>query len=426
LDGLVYPDRKPHTGLLELKKVIAPVKVEAVDLAKGQVRIINLYDFINLSQLSLIWIVERDGEIAEQGEVSSLTTPPQEAEIISLDYKLPKASMSSYYLTISFVQKNSTLWQGRGCEVTFEQFKLPVEKIEETEIENMPAINVVQKGQLVTIEGFDFCHTFDLYDGGFISITNNSAELISTMPKFNVWRAPTDNDRNIKHKWLAEGIDRAFMHVYKAEVEKQTDTSVDIAVEFSLGGYTNLPILHGRATWSITGTGEISLSTKIKVRDNLIFLPRFGLQLLMPEGTEEVEYFGNGPHESYIDKCQSVKMGRYLTTVDDMFENYLVPQENGSRYGTQWCIISNELGVGLKFTGSKDFSFNAAHYTPEDLDAADHPHELQKRKETVVNIDYKMSGVGSNSCGPELLEKYRLDEKEFEFKVKIMPIFKED
>lgn len=426
LDGLVYPDRKPHTGLLELKKVIAPVKVEAVDLSNGQVKINNLYDFIDLSQLSLQWTVEKDGEIVQQGEVSSLTTPPQTAEIITLDYKLPKVSKSSYYLTISFVQKKSTLWQGRGYEVTFEQFKLPVEEIEEAENEKVSVIKVVQKGHLVTVEGFDFCHSFDLYDGGFISITKNNVELISAMPKFNVWRAPTDNDRNIKYKWFAEGIDRAFMRVYKAEVEKQTETSVDIAVDFSLGGYINLPLLHGKAVWSVAGTGEISLNTKIKVRENLVFLPRFGLQLQMPKGAEEVEYFGNGPHESYIDKRQSVRVGKYLTTVDDMFENYLVPQENGSRYGTKWCAITNELGMGLKFAGSEDFSFNAAHYTPEDLTAAGHPHELLKRKETIVNIDYKNSGVGSNSCGPELLQKYRLDEKEFEFNVRIMPIFKED
>ncbi|WP_139902752.1 glycoside hydrolase family 2 TIM barrel-domain containing protein [Clostridium thermarum] len=426
LDGLVYPDRRPHTGLLELKKVIAPVKVEAVNLEKGQVKITNLYDFIDLSHLSLQWTVEKDGEIVQQGEVSGLTTLPHESETITLDYKLPQASKSSYYLTVSFHQKQNTLWQRKGYEVTFEQFRLPVEKIEECENSKIPFIKVVQEGHTVTIEGFDFCHRFDLYHGGFTSIRKNNVELISAMPKFNVWRAPTDNDRNIKHRWSAEGIDRAFMHVYRARILKQTDSCVDIAVDFSLGGYTNLPLLKGQAIWTISGSGEIALNTYVKVRENLVFLPRFGLQLQMTEGTEEVEYFGNGPHESYIDKCQSVKVGRYLTTVDEMFENYLVPQENGSRYGTQWCIISNELGMGLKFTSDNEFSFNAAHYTPEDLTAAGHPHELKKRKETIVNIDYKMSGVGSNSCGPELLQKYRLDEKEFEFKVNIMPIFKED
>ena len=231
---------------------------------------------------------------------------------------------------------------------------------------------------------------------------------------------------DFKDKWMTEGYDRAAMRVYDTKISNQTDFSVEISVDFSLGGYIKLPILQGKAVWTVDGTGEISLKVNAKVRENLVFLPRFGLQFMMPKGNEEVEYFGYGPHESYIDKRQSVRIGKYLITVDDMFENYLMPQENGSRFGTEWAIISNELGMGLKFTGCPDFSLNAAHYAPEDLTAAAHPHKLQKRKETIVNIDYKMSGVGSNSCGPELLEKYRFDEKEFEFKLKFMPIFKED
>jgi beta-galactosidase len=279
---------------------------------------------------------------------------------------------------------------------------------------------------LVTIEGFDFCHVFDLYAASFVKISKNNVDMIKGNPKFNIWRAPTDNDRNIKLQWLEEGYDRAEMHVYNAKVSECIDTTVEIVVDFSLGGYIKLPILRGQAIWKVDGAGEITLNTVVKVREGLVFLPRFGLQFAMPEGNEQVEYFGNGPHENYIDKCQSVRKGKYLTTVDGMFENYLVPQENGSRFGTEWVIVSNEQGMGLKITSDTEFSFNAVHYTPEDLTAAAHPYELKKRKETIVNIDYKMSGVGSNSCGPELLKKYRLNETEFEFGFKIMPIFTED
>jgi beta-galactosidase len=197
-------------------------------------------------------------------------------------------------------------------------------------------------------------------------------------------------------------------------------------VDYSLGGYSKLPILHGKAVWIIDGTGQIQLKTNVEVREEVPFLPRFGLQLVMPKGTEEVEYFGYGPHEAYIDKYYSSRKGKYLTTVDEMFEDYIMPQENGSRCGTSWFIVSNELGMGLKFNSSREFSFNASHYTPEDLTVAKHPHELIKREETIVNMDYKMSGVGSNSCGPELLEKYRFSEKQFEFELKIIPVFKED
>jgi beta-galactosidase len=266
---------------------------------------------------------------------------------------------------------------------------------------------------------------FSLEEGGFVRITRNNVDMIAALPKFNIWRAPTDNDRVIKHKWIEEGYDRAGFHIYNAGMLEATEEVVRLSVDFSLGGYIKLPILHGKAVWTVDGTGAICLDSRIRVREGLPFLPRFGLQLIMPMGNEEVEYFGNGPHENYIDKRQSVRKGRYRTTVDSMFENYLVPQENGSRCGTEWVTVSNKLGMGLSFSSASEFSFNASHYTPEDLTAAGHPYELRKRRETIVNIDYKMSGVGSNSCGPELLKKYRLDEREFDFSIKITPVFKE-
>jgi beta-galactosidase len=427
LDGLVAPDRTPHTGLPELKKVIAPVRIEAEDLKNGLIKVTNLYDFNDLSHLSLFWKIEKDGQAVEQGHIGNLNTAPHAAQLLTIPYTLPGSSTGRYLLTLSFTQQNETRWAGSGYEITFEQFELPVAKVEdEPAVQERHPIRVERDGHAVSIEGFDFRHVFDLYDGMFTTISKHGVDMIVAPPKFTVWRAPTDNDRNIKDQWMQEGYNRAGMHVYRSEIAKQTDTIVEISVHFSLGGYIKKPILHSEALWRVDSTGKISLHVKVKVREGLVFLPRFGLQFTMPEGTEEVEYFGLGPHESYIDKCRSVKRGKYLRKVDELFENYIMPQENGSRYGTEWVIVSNEQGMGLKFTAQDNFSFNASHYTPEDLTAATHDVELRKRKDTIVHIDYKMSGVGSNSCGPELLEKYRLDKKEFEFGMSIKPVFKED
>jgi beta-galactosidase len=529
LDGLVYPDRRPHIGLLELKKVIAPIKIEARDLAKGLIEVKNLYDFIDLFNVTLVWKVERNGEVIKQGEVTDLTVAPGQSQIIDLplheiqltyaqvettqvDATLVEADMEDStkaftragtitsvstqstnlqkcdsrlyrkdlngledrcFLTVSCLQKCNTPWAPGGYEITFEQFDLnllqkgalsvamekeknhlnsesdtcscvtakamEVAECEEsysTETDRdigetsayaeVNEIKVQKIGNIISIEGFDFNYEFDKYDGTFVKIAKNSVDMINEPLKFNIWRAPTDNDRNIKFRWMEEGYERAKTKVYDVRILKQNKKIIEISVDFSLGGYMKLPILYGNAIWTVLGTGEIYLNLYAQVRKELVFLPRFGLQLVMPEGNEEVEYFGYGPHESYIDKRQSARISRYLTTVDEMFENYLMPQENGSRYGTEWAIVSNEQGMGIKFVGCPNFSFNAAHYTPEDLTIANHPHELVKRKETIVHIDYKMSGVGSNSCGPELLEKYRFDEKEFEFKLMIVPVFKED
>ncbi|MEX1029032.1 MAG: glycoside hydrolase family 2 TIM barrel-domain containing protein [Paenibacillaceae bacterium] len=427
MDGLVYPDRTPHTGLLELKKVIAPVRVEAGELEKGVIQLTNRYDFIDLSHLRLIWTVERDGAVEQQGEISELTTGPQMTVELVLPYKLPQASASRYLVTVTLVQKWHTLWAEAGYEVTFEQFELPVIKADKENDSPLDTIMVKEDGQLVTIHGFDFLHVFDLYEGMFTKLSKHGVDLLYGKPSFHVWRAPIDNDRNIKARWRQHGFDRAKMHVYDAKIAELTAARISITVIFSLGGYITYPIAHGQATWSVDGAGEITLQTHIQVKENVLFLPRFGLQFSMPQGTEEIEYFGYGPHESYIDKRRSVRKGKYLTTVDGLFENYLKPQENGSRYGTEWVIISNEQGMGLKLTSDNEhFSFHAAHYTADDLTAAGHPHELARRDETIVNADYKMSGVGSNSCGPELLEKYQLNEKKFTFNLTLTPVFKED
>jgi beta-galactosidase len=428
IDGLVSPGRVPHKGLLELKKVIAPIKMEAEDLKRGTFRITNLYDFMDLSHMVLAWKMEKDGILVEQGEITDLIAAPHTSQTITVPYTWREVSNSRFYLTLSCRSKLDSQWAESGYEITFEQFELPVTMIPNETLKKMPSIDMRQQGNHLTIDGFDFQYVFDLYDGTFVKISKHGVDMLQSPPKFTIWRAPTDNDRNIKHQWLEEGYERAQMHVYRLEIVEQTKHSVGIAVDFSLGGFIKIPVLRGTALWRVNGAGEISLQVNVKIREDLVFLPRFGLQLSMPKGTEEVEYFGLGPHESYIDKRQSVKKGKYLLTVDEMLENYIMPQETGSRYGTEWAIVSNEQGMGLKFNSPDEFSFNALHFTAEDLTSAMHNYELPalKRKETIVHLDYKMSGVGSNSCGPELLKTYRLDEKEFQFDLGIIPVFKED
>jgi beta-galactosidase len=427
IDGLVAPDRKPHTGLLELKQIIAPIHFDAVDLLKGSIKVINLYDFIDLSHVKLTWKLEKDGNLVEQGELTNINISPQASQIFVLPYRIPKSTVSPYFLTISSYMKEDVEWAEQGHEISFAQFELPIEKVEVgSNVEIANEIEIFSNDHIAEINGFNFQHVFDLYEGSFVKISKHGVNQITSMPRFNIWRAPIDNDRNIKQKWIEQGYDRAVMHVYESKIINQTATSMEISVNFSLGGYIKRPILHGEAKWTVDGTGQITLKVKVKVTEELPFLPRFGLQLTMPKGTEEVEYFGFGPHESYVDKCQSVKKGKYIMKVDELAEHYIMPQENGSRFDTDWTILSNLQGMGLHFESDERFSFNASHYTPEDLTAAKHAHELVKRTETIVHMDYKMSGVGSNSCGPELLEKYRLNEKEFEFSLKIKPVFKED
>lgn len=429
IDGLVSPDRKPHAGLLELKKVIAPIKIKSNDLKLGTFEVSNLYDFRDLSHIAISWKLEAEGLLIAQGQITSIDAAPHETVLISVPYEWPQSVKGPCLLTFSCNLKEMTRWAAVGHEVTFEQFELEAPMAAAPLVQTSRTGRSLRSdvdGQLCTISGFDFRHVFDVEKGTFVHISKNGVPMIEQPLKFNIWRAPTDNDRYIKQTWSNEGYDRAVTKVYNVELTQQTEQLMEWTVQFSMGGYIKLPILHGTAVWRLDGAGIISLQVNVKVREELIFLPRFGLQVTMPQGMEEVEYLGFGPHESYVDKRQSVRKGKYVLSVDEMYVPYIMPQENGSRYGTEWAVVSNKLGMGLSFHGQEPISFNAAHYKPEDLTQADHQHELVKRKETIVHLDYKMSGVGSNSCGPELLEPYRLDEKEFKFELFIKPVFKED
>ncbi|ANX00600.1 glycoside hydrolase [Thermoclostridium stercorarium subsp. leptospartum DSM 9219] len=426
IDGLVYPDRTPHTGLLELKNVIAPVRTEAVNLASGEFRITNLYDFIDLSHLCLNWVIEKNGIRIDSGTIYDLNIAPHQSEIIRIPYELPERSDGRYFIRIFYTLKEDTVWAKKGYEIAFAQFELPTGSVKKITVIAPPFVNISKNGKSVKITGRNFEYEFSLADGCFTRISSAGMELICGKPSFTVWRAPTDNDRNEKSNWIRNGYDRLKTHIYTVEIIKETENSVSFKTTYSMGAYSMKPVLKGTVIWTVYGSGDIFLDNAVEVREGLPFLPRYGLKLVMPKGSEYVEFFGYGPHESYIDKHRSTYKSRFATTVTEMHENYLYPQENGSHYGTEWALIANALGFGLLFIGMNEFSFNASHYTPENLTEAGHPHELTKLPETIVHIDYKMSGVGSNSCGPRLLPKYQLNEREFEFKLRIKPVFRHD
>lgn len=428
VDGLVYPDRTPHNGLLELKNIIAPVRTEAVDLNSGKIKVTNLYDFINLSHLVLNWKVEKDGEVIDSSEEDNIDLAPQSSSIFTLPYDIPQKPDGRYFLTVSYTLVTDMEWAEKGYEVAFEQFELPVGKVEKHPVTkaSMPSISIVETNKEFIIQGSEFKYVFDRYYGCFTSIIYNGMNMISSMPKFNIWRAPTDNDRNIRNKWEAEGYNRLDTHIYSVKIISRDEKHISICSDFSLGGYIKKPVIRAKALWTVYGSGDILLETQAKVSEGIPFLPRYGLQLCMPKGNELIEYFGYGPHESYLDKRRSTFKSKFEATVDSMHENYLKPQENGSHYSTEWATVTNLLGMGLLFIGMEDFSFNVSHYTPEDITNASHPYKLIRRDETIINLDYKVSGVGSNSCGPELLPQYRLSESDINFKLRIKPIFKED
>jgi beta-galactosidase len=374
------------------------------------------------------WSIYRDGSKYMSGKVNNIIIEPHESREVQLDYTLPQTASAEFYLNISFVQKYDTPWEKSGYEVAFEQFKLPVslELTPPVPVDSMPELEISEDKHVIVITGEDFEYSFNKFYGSFESIKSNGVQMITSIPKVSIWRAPIDNDRNIKESWRNDRLDTAFTHVYGSGIVGKAKNYIRIKTEYAHGGKVIEPALKGSTLYTIYGNGEIDVTMSADIRENLMSLPRFGLEFAMPRGNETINYFGMGPHENYIDMNNSAKMGLYESTVDHEYEPYIKPQETGNHTKVQWAAVYDIMGRGLIFKGNPEFNFSALHYTPEDLDKADYTANLNRREETIVHVDYQQTGIGSNSCGPNLQEKYELKPQHIDFGFSFKPIWIEN
>ncbi len=422
IDGLISPDRIPHTGLYELKSVIAPVRIKAVDLRNGVIEIQNRYDFTDLSHLILKWKVTADGEVKASGVEENLRVLPHGKRKTELLYTLPEESDKEYFLDVDMVLAEDTYYAPLGHEVAFAQFPLPVEKVPKAKKMPTDPLSTHEEGNILTVSGRDFSYEVSLRTGYISGIRKKGVRLMESPMTFEVWRAPTDNDMWVKDKWIKRGFDKLQTKTYEVKVEKATEDEVLVRASMALAGYIYFPYAYVEISYLFQKDGSVEISYHGKKGKDTDAFPRFGLRFSMPKAFCNVRYFGYGPRESYADKKESNRIGMFYSSVDALFTDYVMPQENGSHTGTRRLWITQPYGIGLEAESDQTFSFNASHFTPMDLTEADHNWKLEKRDETVVIIDYKMSGVGSHSCGPELPDRYRLTEDEFDFTFRLKAV----
>ena len=230
---------------------------------------------------------------------------------------------------------------------------------------------------------------------------------------FETWRAPVDNDRNVRQVWEEAGYDRPWIRVYSCTAEI-TGEKAYLHCDFSIASVYRQPFLRAKALWEVNADGQIKLTLDADKDMTFPYMPRFGLQLVLPENQDQVEYIGYGPTESYQDKHRACWVDRFTTTVDELLEDYVKPQENGSHYHCAFVKVGE-----LKAEGTRPISFNASYYTAQELTEKMHNYELEKSGHVIWHLDYGMSGVGSNSCGPELLKQYRLNEEKMHWELVI-------
>lgn len=286
-----------------------------------------------------------------------------------------------------------------------------------TESENMkkelPKLKVSETSKQLMVEGSTFTYVYSKLYGTFDQLIADGKEFLDRPMELNVWRAPTDNDMYIKMEWQKAMYDRAVSRAYVTNYTLTAD-HLEIHSKMSMAAVTVQRMMNIDTVWSIDNAGQITVKMDV-VRDmDFPELPRFGLRLFIPREIDQVTYFGMGPKESYIDKCRASSHGVYSSSVAELHEDYLKPQENGSHSDCDYVVVSGD-GRAVKAYGEKTFSFNASIYTQEELTEKKHNFELVPCGSTVLNLDFRQNGIGSNSCGPRPREKYRLAEEAFTF-----------
>ncbi len=413
VDALNYPDRTPHTGLIEYKKIIEPAHFAWKDEKKGTVTVKNMLDFVSLDRYEARWSLICEGEYVSGGKLNITGVPAHGTKDIKVPFKRPESGEA--YLEIVVTEKDETLWAEAGYEVGRSQLMLSTKaSVYQYAVKDMPPVEFEDDEDIITVRGEDFEVIFDAMNGEMVSWISGGADMIEEGPALNIWRAPTDNDVHQKEKWQRWGMNILQARLEDIEAVQVSEGCVKVTVTQVYAPYILKPYIRTVITYSIYGNGDIRLNLHVEPLNEFIpYLPKLGIKLRLPEEYDRVYWYGKGPHENYPDMQESAMLGLYKAMVEDMHEPYVRPQENGARGGTKALAVTDILGKGFLVIGEKTyqdagFSFTAHDYTDEKLDEAKHNHEIERENATILSLDYRQGGLGTNICGPEPEEQYRL------------------
>ena len=427
IDGLIMPDRTPSPGLYEYKKVIEPITTTAVDIQKGIINLLSRYDFANLDRFNLVYKVMEDDVILQTGFMPVPSIEARANKDITLPYDLSVIKVkpgAHYYVNISYQLREDTSYASSGHELATAQFELPLYK-EGIVVRPEGILNVEKEHTTLHVKGANFSLDFNLVNGNLMNIVRDGMQVLSKGPRLTLWRAPISNDMEI--------IDK-LKKVYFLHLEHEVVINIDyhmegniLKVEVDTINSTTNSAWHFKTkyVYTVCPSGDILIdvegtpSGRVDLAPDM--LPRIGVSMHLDKSMEHVRYFGMGPGENYADSKEAAQMGLYANTVDGLFTNYVIPQENGNHMGCKWVSMTNDRGMGLLASTEGDFNFSASWYEDKDLDDAKHTCDLVKRDYIVFNVDYKQNALGTNSCGQWQLDKYRAKFEDFKLSFRLTP-----
>ena len=428
MDGLVYPDRTVHTGLLEYKNVYRPARVISYNKESGELVLHNYMDFDDLKDyVKISYELTQDGLVISKGILPEFSVAPHGEGKTNLKINVPENGKC--YLKLIYHLKKELPLLNEDHILGFDEIevskedtkcKLAEKWIPKTVVDSELQVN--ENDTQIHIKGREFAYTIDKRTALFTEMKFAGREYLNHPMELNIWRAPTDNDMYIKSEWKKAHYDKAYTRAYTTEVV-QGKHGVKITSHASVVAETVQKILDVTITWKIEAAGKIDADIAVTKDDEFPDLPRFGVRMFLDKKLSAVRYFGMGPQESYCDKHQAASHGLYRADVGDLHEDYIRPQENGSHYDCEYVELNNSR-YGIVASAEKAFSFNASYYTQEELEKKTHNYELIESDSVVFCVDYALNGIGSNSCGPVVLEQYRFDDVLFRFQFTLIPYVK--
>lgn len=408
VDGLVYPDRRPHSGLRELKNVMRPIRFEFED---GKLYATSFFDFIFADEYVNVYCeISADGIVKATQELKLPKLKPHTRTPVELETEIPKG-----HAFIRFVETAK-----KSSESYPEGFELGQQQIELSDYEPKKLIPYVgsyeteENESYITVSVCNKTYSFSKQTGMLASVLYNGEETLATSSLLSLWHAPTDNEMYAVNAWRKAGYDRTFQKLRSMELEKRKDR-VRVVTKLVLNAETVQNILDAEIVYTIAENGRLAVNVNVKRNTAFPYLPRLGIRFMLAAGFENVEYTAYGPFDNYQDKRYASYFGNFKDTVTNMFEDYLYPQENGAHRGCERLQISDKKIALVCTPLDRPFSFNISHYTVEEITSAKHNFELRPSKISELYIDYDHSGIGSNSCGPPLPERYKLSAESYSY-----------
>lgn len=417
IDGMLMPDRKPSPSLLEYKQVIAPVEILKTKGKSGELVLNNYYDFLTLEHICLKWQVTDGENVLEEGAVENLTAEPHQSEKVKIPYNVftPKANRD-YYLNVSACLKEKTLYSEAGHEVSRVQFPLDIHMSELQVRKVGQPLNVTEDNVMLCVENEAIKVSFNKVFGKLLSVESGGHKYVTDGPEMTVYRATIDNDMYKKDDWM----NKYFIHKSSEQTEYFNCTKSEDCVAVTIGKYFGcLNQSWGfrcEYEYTVYSSGQLKVHLNAKTiqmgKAEPLFLPRIGIIMKADKELQNVIWYGLGAGENYADSKAACQMGIYKNTVDGMGTKYVFPQENGHREDVKWFTIGDD-DKNLLCKMEAPLGINISNYTDEALEEAKHPWQIKRADDVIIHLDYLQSGLGSNSCGEEQIEEYKVKRQDF-------------